>query len=122
MKKKKPNNKVPAELTGGAIVAWKHYTTELMALDQLHTSDRAALITLCRATALKELAAASIDADGSVITLPNNYPGPNPYLKVFFEAAKLERALQIEFGLTCRSRKKIKPQETAPASDTELPF
>jgi P27 family predicted phage terminase small subunit len=112
--------KTPEELQGDALLAWHQYIAELAELGPVTKLDRAALITLCRATAMKEDAAANVEKTGTVIKLPNGYPGPSPYLKVFFESAKLEKSLLIEMGLTRASRSKVKkPQEQAA---TDLDF
>jgi phage terminase small subunit len=54
MSKKTKRATAPAELTGGALTAWGTYTAELDKPGMLNTADHAALITLCRATAMKE--------------------------------------------------------------------
>jgi P27 family predicted phage terminase small subunit len=119
MSKRKRRIAAPEELSGAALLAWHAYVDELAEISPVDRLDRAALTSLAQATALKNEAAANIEKTGAVIKLPNGYPGPTPFLKVFFEAAKLEKALLIQFGLTRTSRAKVKP---AVKEESELTF
>jgi phage terminase small subunit len=110
--------KIPTELTDTEKQIWTQYAQDLDSVDKF---DRAALVTLCRASALVRLASAELAKTGSVIILPNGYDAPSPYVKIFFEAAKLEKTLLVEMGLTRLSKRKAQPKEP-PTTQAKIEF
>lgn len=112
----KRKTKPPQELAGTAAEAWKQFAEQLGEVDP---EDQAALIVLSLAWAEMGEAQHHIEANGTIIKLPNGYPGPNPYCKVRKEARTVVLKLLNEFGLTPLGRSKIegtKPEENKPVA------
>src|SRR5579862_4694353 len=100
----------PEELTGDALLFWSQYLTDFKKLGKFQQSDRAGLVALCQASALRVDAARNLEKTGSIIALPNGYPGPSPYLKVLMESLKIEKGLLQEFRATPAARARVKPE------------
>lgn len=109
----------PEELTGDALLAWHSFNADMDGMGVITHADRAALILLCLAWAEMQSAQTHIEANGPVVKLPNNYPGPNPYVKVRNDARALVLKMLTEFGLTPSSRTRI---AIAPPEDTDDDF
>lgn len=115
--KAKPKAVIPEELAGDALLAWNEFCAD--AADYITPADRAAMILLCNAWAEMKEAARQIEAKGTVIKLPNGYPGPNPYCKVRNEARACVMKLITELGLTPNSRSRIKANGAAADDDDD---
>jgi P27 family predicted phage terminase small subunit len=94
--------RIPTELTGDALLAWDTFRGK-----DVEEIDRPAMVMLCQAWAEMLSAEKQIEKNGTVIKLPNNYPGGNPYLKVRDTARTTVIRLLREFGYTPQSRAKI---------------
>jgi len=99
---------VPEELSGDALLAWHSFIEDTQDMNVITHADRGALIVLCETWAEMQQAARHIAKNGTVIKLPNNYPGPNPYVKIRNEARATVLKLLTEFGLTPSSRSRIR--------------
>lgn len=108
---------VPETLDGEALLEWHRLTEELRVAGMLARCDRPALMTYCHAWAQMVDAQRNIAKTGTVIKLPNGYPGPTPYLKVFNESAKLCTRLLSEFGATPQARRRIPTKATGDEPD-----
>lgn len=109
----------PEELTGDALLAWHSFTADMDGMNVITHADRAALVILCEAWAEYQDAERHIGQNGTVIKLPNGYPGPNPYCKVRNDSRAIVLRLLAEFGLTPSSRSRIR---IAPAEVEEDDF
>ena len=101
--KRKP--KAPEELSGPALLAWHDFAAECK--DLTTKADRAALILLSRAWAEFEDAERHIEANGTVIKMPNGYPGSNPFCKIRDSARACVLKLLAELGMTPNARSRI---------------
>jgi P27 family predicted phage terminase small subunit len=110
----------PVDLQGAALDAWIMFAEQI---GDVKPSDLAALKTLAVAWAEMHTCQREIDANGTVIKLPNGYPGPNPYCKPRDKAQSVVTKLILEFGLTPAARAKSKTSATKTTDDTaELEF
>jgi len=114
---KKPKHRAPDELSGDALLAWERFAAD-MEVEQI---DRSALMLLSQSWAEMMQAEKHIEQNGTVIKLPNGYPGPNPFCKTRNEARAVVLKLLREFGMTPASRAKMIAMETEEA-EAELDF
>lgn len=111
----------PEALEGEALLEWQRIVAELEPARVLTKADRAALVVYCLTWAQMQDAAANIAKTGSIIKLPNGYPGPTPYLKVYHTCARLCTRLLAEFGATPSGRARIPgPAGGGNADDDEI--
>ena len=112
----------PEQLSGDSLLAWHDFTTE--AGELFTPADRGAMILLCEAWAEMREAARHIEKDGTIVLMPNQYPGSNPYCKIRNEARACVLKLLSELALTPNSRSRILKNAGAEQEEepTELEF
>lgn len=113
---KRKTSSAPDELSGGALLAWDRFISDI----DLEQIDRTAMTLLCQSWAEMMDAERHIETNGTVIKLPNGYPGPNPFCKTRNEARAVVLKLLREFGMTPMSRAKI--GAAIEADEAELEF
>lgn len=91
-------------------------------IGEVSEADRAALTVLSLAWAEMHDAERHIQKNGTVIKLPNGYPGPNPYTKIRDKARMTVTKLIEAFQLTPASRAKNAPKKKADIEDTRIEF
>lgn len=86
---------------------WDRITPELYILNLLTVVDRVSIEILCTQYSIYRWAMADIKENG--LTVPNTRRGikPNPSLAIAREAAKIIKAIVVEFGLTPSSRVRL---------------
>ena len=103
----------PATLTGEALVEWNRVAPELFTAGVLTASDRGALAGYCQAWA-DWVKARGYLADKMIMTTPNGFEIPSPWVAIANKA--LDKMLKIasEFGLTpsARARIHVEPLKT----------
>lgn len=95
----------PSDLSGEALNEWHRTCDELKSLGQLNAADRAILHLHCRTWATWIQADATVIKDGAIATYSSNQ-GASPSFKTAMEAAKLDRQLLTDLGLTPKARKR----------------
>lgn len=123
MKKQKHTHMdAPEQLSGDSLLAWHDFTAE--AGELFTPADRGAMILLCEAWAEMREAARHIEKDGTIVLMPNQYPGSNPFCKIRNEARACVIKLFQELGLTVNARARImKAMKVEEAEETaELEF
>jgi P27 family predicted phage terminase small subunit len=112
----------PEVLEGEALLEWHRVIAEIEPTRVLSKADRAALTLYCQTWAIAQDAARNIQATGTIIKLPNGYPGATPYLKVYNEATRICMRLLAEFGLTPSARARIPAGKADKDANGELDF
>lgn len=100
----------PAHLVGEALAEWARITEELAALGLVAAVDRAGLTLYCEAWATFVRAGeeiARLDGD-LVVTHPNGFKGPSPWLAIRDKAAEQCRRMLAEFGMSPSSRTRVR--------------
>jgi len=110
--------KIPDTLQGAAVIEWKRLTKEL---GDLTPSDRAILTIYCEQYRIWAEAVAALATDGTVVKLPNGWPGPNPYLAIVTKSTSQMSRLLAQLGATPQSRKK-KSEAQAEPEEKELEY
>jgi P27 family predicted phage terminase small subunit len=113
MRKRKA--RAPEELNGDSLLAWDMFDG-----GTVEAQDRPAMILLCQSWAEMVGADRHVEKNGTVIKLPNGYPGPNPFCKVRNEARAVVMRLLREFGRTPASRAKIGEAEVEESAELEF--
>jgi len=108
----------PPGMTEAAAIAWRKFRSQM---DELKPADKPALIVLANAWAEMEDAQTHIDEQGTVVTLPNGYPNPNPYCKIRDKARAAVTQMMRQFGLTPASRDFDRKAKEEPTKATGLP-
>jgi P27 family predicted phage terminase small subunit len=97
----------PPALSADARREWRRVSTVLHGLGLLTAIDRAALAAYCQAWARWLEAERQLTTAGAILTSPNGYPMPSPYLKIARDAVQQMRAFLTEFGMTPASRARL---------------
>lgn len=106
---------IPPELSGDALLAYEKFNGAEAAPE-----DMPAMVLLCEAWAEMRHAEEQIAKTGTVVKLPNGYPGPTPFVKIRDSARATVIRLLREFGFTPAARAKLVPDPEE--KDAELSF
>jgi len=117
----------PAELVDAplALAEWQRLAPLLVQARQITNADRAALLALCLEWARYLDATAKVRTAGLVVSTPNGYPIPNPYLSIATKALAGCARLWPELGLTPSSRSRVtvtRPPADDPFSEFDQPM
>jgi P27 family predicted phage terminase small subunit len=118
LNKREPQPKVgvppcPKHLDAEAKREWIRMSRQLEPLGLLTVIDRAALAAYCQAWSRWVEAETLVSEHGLILTSPNGYPMPSPYVTVANKAMRAMHSLLVEFGMTPSSRSRIKVGEPA---------
>jgi P27 family predicted phage terminase small subunit len=104
---------IPPELDGNvrAGAEWSRVAPMLRERRQITDADRTALIALCLEWARYIDATVKVAADGMVISSPNGYPMPSPYIGIARGALAACGRLWAELGMTPTSRARVKTDD-----------
>ena len=98
----------PEGLTTEAFAEWERICGDLASMNLLTTVDRASLELYIEQWQIKFDAWTQLRKNGTVIKLPNGYPGPNPFKKDYDNAVAFLMKWLTEYGLTASSRSRIR--------------
>lgn len=105
--RKRPGMPVPRHLREEARREWRRLRPELEAAGLLTAVDGDALAVYCETYATWVEATAAVQKEGMVVLTEKGFPVQNPHLAIANQAAKMMRAMLIEFGMTPASRSRV---------------
>ena len=115
--RRRPNNREPSPtvqapprpdfLSGPAAEKWDELAPYLVGLRLMTIGDGPALAALCQAWGRYCAAEKQLAEQGPVVTSPNGYGIPSPWLAISNQAHDQMRKLLTEFGLTPSSRSRV---------------
>lgn len=105
--RKKQGMPVPRHLREEARREWRRLRPELEAAGLLTAVDADALALYCETYATWVEATAQAQKEGLIVYTDKGYPVQNPLLGIANQAARMLRAMLIEFGMTPASRSRV---------------
>jgi P27 family predicted phage terminase small subunit len=90
-----------------ALKHWKKISRNLTSMKVLTVPDLEALALLCESLSQWETAVEAIQREGHVITTPNGFPAPSPWIGIRNQASDRAMKYLIQFGLTPSARTRV---------------